>query len=497
MEVELKFRLTAEMQSALEAHLADMKLPKPATRRLVSRYYDFPDQSLRHAGLSLRVRKAGRRYEQTLKETGAGGAAAQRPEWTWPLTSGRPDPARLAGTPAAKIFAEKPDAGIEPIFVTDIRRTAYRLTFEGGTVAELAIDNGEVRAGGHSQSLRELEIELKAGQIEPLYRFAAALHAACPLDLASDSKADRGYRLFTGKPPAATKVEDIRLAGHVDVAHGMRRIVGSGLDQLTANLPLCSVGDPVPLHQARVAIRRIRSALTLFGPCLEPEATERFEDTLRRFGRILGAGRDHDVFAQDIKQSASKAGRDGAWLPLLIPTVETNRRKAYRQVQALIRSHEPTGFVLALAGWLEGDVWDVSGVASQRLADSVPDLLDRLRKKALKRGRHLEKRTLAELHALRKTLKKLRYSVEFCASLYPAKPVKRYRKCCKDVLDILGEINDTVGAEARLESLPTRDSALTPAIGLVERMALERRKAAVKKLHDAWKDFETEKPFWS
>jgi triphosphatase len=182
---------------------------------------------------------------------------------------------------------------------------------------------------------------------------------------------------------------------------------------------------------------------------------------------------------------------------LLIPIVETNRRNAYRQVQALIRSHEPTGFILALAGWLENDLWDVSDIASDRLADSVADLLDKLRKKALKRGRHLEKRTLTELHALRKTLKKLRYSVEFCASLYPSKQIKRYRKCCKNVLDILGEINDTVGAEARLEEFPTRDSALTPAIGLIGQLAVERRKAAVKKLDDAWNDFEKQKPFWS
>ncbi len=497
MEVELKFRLTAETQRAVLAYLADMKLPKPATRRLISHYYDFPDRSLRGAGFSLRIRKTGRRHEQTLKAAGTGGAAAQRSEWTWRLASGPPDIARLAWTPAAGIFAQKTDNGIEQIFVTDIKRTAYRLTLEGGTVAELAIDNGAVRANGHSESLRELEIELNAGPVGPLYRFAAALHEACPLNIAVGSKADRGYRLLTGKPPAAAKTDGVRLAAHVDVAHGLRRIVGSGLGQLAANLPLCSVGDPEPLHQARIAIRRIRSALALFKPCLEPGATERFEDTLRRFGRVLGAGRDHDVFAKDIRKTMSEAGRDGAWLPLLIPVAETNRRNSYRQVQALIRSHEPTGFILALAGWLESDLWEAPGIRSQRLADSVPKLLDRLRKKALKRGRHLETRPPPELHALRKTLKKLRYSVEFCASLYPAKDVKRYRKGCKDVLDVLGEINDTIGAEARLEGLPMRDSALTPAIGLVGRMAVERRKAAAKKLGDAWRDFASEKPFWS
>jgi triphosphatase len=306
MEVELKFRLTAETQRAALAYLADMELPKPVVRRLASHYYDFPDLSLAGAGLRLRVRKSGRHHEQTLKAPGAGSAAAQRSEWTWPLASSRPDIARLDGTPAAKIFAQKRDAEIELLFVTDIRRTAYRLNLEGGTVAELAIDHGEIRANGHSETMRELEIELKSGHVGPLYRFASALNEASPLDIAPDSKADRGYRLFTGKPPVASKTGDVTLAPHIDTAHGLRRIVGSGLGQLVAKLPFCSVGDPEPLHQARIAIRRIRSALALFEPCLEPEATARFEDTLRHFGRILGGGRDQDVFVKEIKSAFPK-----------------------------------------------------------------------------------------------------------------------------------------------------------------------------------------------
>ncbi len=109
----------------------------------------------------------------------------------------------------------------------------------------------------------------------------------------------RGYRLAAGEKPKAHKAEEIELPRDVPVVEGFRRIIGSGLGQFIANLPLCSTDDPEPLHQARIAIRRMRSALVLFEPYLEPEATARFEATLKQFGRILGEARDRDVFIKD------------------------------------------------------------------------------------------------------------------------------------------------------------------------------------------------------
>jgi triphosphatase len=504
METELKFALSPQRQRKVEKLLGKLSrtASAPTSRHEITRYYDFADLALFKAGFSLRVRHSDGANVQALKSlSGADGAALARFEREWTLARNRLDITRLAGTPVSRLMAAKRDAPIREIFATDITRVTYNLALDDGAIVELAIDNGHVRSGENAQAIHEIELELKAGPVAPLYRFASALHESCPLTISSDSKAMRGYRLMTGQKPEARKAEEIELPRDVPVVEGFRRIIGSGLGQFVANLPFCSNDDPEPLHQARIAIRRMRSALALFEPYLEPEATARFEATLKQFGRILGEARDRDVFIKDVVAEKAEDRQNGAWLDMVLSPIEHERRGAYRGVQALIRSTEPTGFVLALAGWVESDLWlrpdTGQHLTEEPLRTVVPDMLDRLAGKAQKRGRRLGERSLTELHALRKTLKKLRYCTEYCEALYKHKQVKHYQARAKDVLEVLGALNDTVGSEAMLESLNTKDAALTPGIGLLSRSSIAEREKAMKKLPKAWKAFQAETPFWS
>jgi inorganic triphosphatase YgiF len=500
METELKFALSPQRQRTVEALLAKLSrsMSEPVRRHEITRYFDFADLSLFKHGFALRVRQSDGGYVQTLKSLSGGGAALERFEREWMLARGRLDVTRLAGTPVSPLMAARREAPIREVFATDIMRVTYSLALDAAAVVELAIDNGHVRSGEKAQAIHEIEIELKAGDTAPLYRFAAALHESCPLMISSDSKAARGYRLAAGGRFEAHKPDDIEMPRDVSTVEGFRRIVGSGLSQFLANLPFCSADDPEPLHQSRIAIRRMRSALALFDPYLEPNAAGRFEATLKRFGQILGKARDRDVFLKDLAALKGEDGQDGAWLELLIPPVENQRREAYRGVQTLIRSAELTGFILTLAGWAESGLWlrASEDLANRPLRAIAPDMLDRLAGKAHKRGRHLKGRSLTELHALRKTLKKLRYCTEYCEALYKHKQVRRYQDSAKDLLDILGALNDTVGSEMLLDHLDTKDATLTPGISLLSRSAAAERDKAMKALPKAWKAFEAETPFW-
>jgi triphosphatase len=500
METELKFALSPQRQRTVEALVARLSrsMSGPTRRHEITRYFDFADLSLFKAGFSLRVRQSDDGYVQTLKALSGGGAALARFEREWLLARGRLDVTKLAGTPVSRLMAARREAPIREVFATDILRVTYSLALDDDAIVELAIDNGHVRSGEMAEAIHEIEIELKAGGTGPLYRFASALHESCPLTISSDSKAARGYRLAIGSGFKPRKADDIELPGDVLVAEGFRRILDSGLGQFVTNLPFCSADDPEPLHQSRIAIRRMRSALALFDSYLEPDAAGRFEAMLKRFGQILGTARDHDVFLKDVAARKREDRENAAWPDLVIPPIEGGRRDAYRGVQALIRSAEPTGFALALSGWAESSLWlrAFEDLANRPLADIAPDMLDRLAGKAHKRGSHIGDRSLDELHALRKTLKKLRYCTEYCAALYRYKRVERYQERAKDLLDVLGALNDTVGAEALLDRLDTRDAALTPGIGLLSRSAMAEREKAMKALPKAWKAFEAEPPFW-
>ncbi len=502
METELKFKLPAGAHERVRRLLDSLQkevVPGGESHE-VTTYFDTPELALLNAGFTLRVRRSGNSYTQTLKGATGSGVAVARFEKEWKLRSARPDIHRLAGTQAAAAIAA--DDRLEPVFTTDIRRATYRVVLEGAE-AELALDEGEIRSGSDSQPVHELEIELKTGRPASLYRFATSLHAEIGLEITVDSKAARGYRLRTGRRAEAREEEDIHLPPHATMEDGLSAVIGNGLDQLLGNLPaLGQPHDPEPVHQMRVAVRRLRTALALFEPFLESESTQRFEDGLRRFGRVLGAGRDWDVFVTQTLPCAQEEGLDAAWLGLLAVPAEEARREAYQGAQRLVESADFTGFILALAGWTEGALWQPPGselgkLPNTKLGDLAPELLGRLEKKVQKRGRTLETASAESLHALRKMLKKLRYACGYLAGLYPEDEVKKYRKHCKEVLDVLGAFNDAVTADLMVGTVADwGDTRLAPAVGILARWAAQRREEAVARLPKAWKRFCAQPPFW-
>ena len=68
----------------------------------------------------------------------------------------------------------------------------------------------------------------------------------------------------------------------------MRGIVVDALSHLLMNGAAALAGDAEGIHQTRVSIRRLRSALVVFEPLLEPHAASFFQDELKRVGRVIG-----------------------------------------------------------------------------------------------------------------------------------------------------------------------------------------------------------------
>lgn len=500
-EIELKLLFPPEERARLEQHplLQPSDAAPPEERHQLTTYYDTPDFALAGAGISLRVRRSGERRVQTVKSRGdTGGAAARRGEWEWPVENDRPDLGLLADT-GLDACADSALAGrLEPVFVSDVRRTQRLLRIEEDTLVEAALDEGSIKAGDAAEPVRELELELKGGSLGALYRLARDLHTDVPaVRISADPKAARGYRLRTGRAPEAEDAALPELDAGATAADGLRRIVAAGLGQLLANQAAAEVGEVEGVHQMRVALRRLRAALVLFKPCLAPHAGMRFTAGLRHLGRVLGEARDWDVFCLETLPALPGGGEDEEpWHDALRQAAEAARSAAHAWLREELAKPDLTGLVLDMAAWAEESASLPAEGAREPLSALAPALLDRVARQVAKRGKHLGRRSPEELHALRKSFKKLRYGVEYLAGLYPHRTVKAYLKRCRKLQKRLGEFNDAAVAADLAETLSLGRPDLRPAADAVARWSGKRCKKALGHLAAGWDEFRGAEPFW-
>ena len=172
------------------------------------------------------------------------------------------------------------------------------------------------------------------------------------------------------------------------------------------------------------------------------------------------------------------------------------------RVAAEIGQPALTGLVLGMVAWVEDGSAKPALLGDKRmrrrLAKLAPALLDRLAGKVAKRGKRIERRSDEELHALRKSLKRLRYGVDDLADLYGRKKVKAYLGGCKELQKLLGRMNDAVVAGTLANGLNAGDgSGLAPTAGALMQWSEKRRNKALHHLSGAWTTFQKTSPFWS
>ena len=299
-EIELKLALPQDAGATLVQTLARTPLLAGCQRRrqpLLNVYYDTPDHQLLRHGMVLRLRRVGSgtraTWLQTLK-TGDGGASAlsRRGEWESRLPGPALSAALLQTTPWHEI---DPDglvfAQLQPCFSTEFTRTRWTLPWPGGSVVEVALDLGRVVAGERQVTIREIELELKAGQASSLFDVAQQIAQVVAVIPSSTTKSERGYALAGAQQAAGPANPQAPLA-----LDGLGQAVLQGaFRQFTRHLlALRADDDPEQVHQARVAWRRFRSARRLFGSVLQQPFPD-IQAALLPLLDKLGAVRDLDV----------------------------------------------------------------------------------------------------------------------------------------------------------------------------------------------------------
>ncbi|OGA22242.1 MAG: hypothetical protein A3I02_04285 [Betaproteobacteria bacterium RIFCSPLOWO2_02_FULL_67_26] len=507
IETELKLLIPPQAVRKLASHPL-LKGRAAGTRsRLYSIYFDTPALDLWRQGVALRLRRDGRRWVQTVKGGGAvQGGLHQRVELEEEVAGPVPDFSRIGNHGLAEAFASAPlRARIEPAFVTDFNRVSRLLELDSGVAVEASMDRGEIRSGKRTEAVCELELELKSGAPEQLYDFALRLAEALPLSIENRSKAERGFALARGERARPVKARPADLRGDLSVNDAFKAVMWASLAHLLANeRGMLEGADLEYLHQMRVALRRLRSALGVFSPPLPEAAVAPLTGEMKWLAGSLGPARDWDVFmTETLPPIAAEFGTQGE-LGAFSARCEKLRRYANGRARRALRSPRYRRLTLSLAAWLVSERWRTELDADRRLAFGAPvadfaaAVLEKRYGQARKRGRKLAGLTTAELHRLRIAIKKYRYAADFFAGLYERKPARQALKRLARLQDILGAMNDAVTvANLMAQGFDGAAGRHVPeAKGILLGWSRGRAATLKRELKSAWKDFRAGEKFW-
>jgi len=264
-------------------------------------------------------------------------------------------------------------------------------------------------------------------------------------------------------------------------------IASAALEQIGANAAGAAAGrDPEYLHQLRVGVRRLRSALRAFRPLLRRRRAAEIERPWQGMMQTLGDARDWDVFVKTLSSG-----------PLLLEAAK-RRDASQRRARALLNSEafgRARGMTLAQ---IHRGLWRRGADPAQALASFARPALEKLHRGLRESAEGIDWRNAERRHRVRIRVKRIRYACDFFAPAFSARRLGAYLEGLRGMQDILGEMNDIEVQRVLLRRLVPRRSPL----GIVRTEAVLRAALAVREheligeLEPAWRAFETGRPFW-
>jgi inorganic triphosphatase YgiF len=502
-EIELKFLVPSSASTALTAEMAQGSAGGERTS-LAAMYLDTEDRRLARAGLAWRLRREGRRWIQTLKASGTN--PLERFEHEVIRPNATHDANEHAGTPVGerllRILRTAHDEGIEVgvRFQTEVRRTLRRVRTRGAVV-EVALDEGRLLSNESSLRIREIEFELVSGSATAMAALAERWRKRFDLIYEPRTKAERGDQLATGVGfPPVRRASRLDYPSDATAAVAFGAVLDECLSHITRNaIGLCE-GNPAlrveHVHQVRVGIRRLRSALRSFDRWTPAPADALVEDVRRLFTE-LGKSRDSDVLESGVAAELIKVGAPALKMPAPMggadPAETVRARETQRVFLAWIAwrtamAEQPMPAVAAApapselqekeAAQVENAVQDESWTDARTFHRNVERRLRRWHRRIVADWKSFDELDEAGLHALRKRIKRQRYAVEFFTPVLRRRGIERYLKPLGHIQDRMGELNDLFVARARYQPLVEADPAAWFALGWITARIAEVRAQA-------------------
>jgi CHAD domain-containing protein len=419
------------------------RVGRPRVDELHAVYFDTADLALTRAGLSLRRRTGGDDEGWHLKLPAGEGREELRASLR--RARHRP-PAELRRL----VVAWTLKAPLEPVATIQTRRTRRDLVSGDGTVlAELADDEvtGTPQGGAAPVGWREWELELVAAGGELL---DAADQLMVDAGISQDSVQRKIVRVLGERLPAEPPLPEVG----AELPAG--RVLQRRLIRQVRELKRCDSqirrGRDAGVHEARIACRRLRSALATYRPVVDREVTDPLREEIQWLGHALEDARDAEVVRERLRVLVDAEPDDAVVGPVrsrLDATFDARAKAGWALVEATLSSDRYFELLAALDRLAADPPWsERSGLPAAEVLPARVRKEWRRTKRRMAGVAQAEDQD-AELHQVRKDAKRLRYAAEAVHPVW-GKDAKRLAKAAKKLTSHLGERQDTVMSRPEL-----------------------------------------------
>lgn len=230
-------------------------------------------------------------------------------------------------------------------------------------------------------------------------------------------------------------------AAYPDCATAFQKIALGCVTSINAHHSSACAGDPEAVHQIRVAITRLRAAVSFFKPIAVDAEWLRLKREIAWLNGSLGAARDSDVVVEYALRK-----RYQAWAQRMIgDRLDRVRARDHRKLVRCLRSARFGRLMVAASNWIKQGSWLACGKAVEPLEAYCTHELDRWRARLIRKGRHLDALNASRLHRLRIRAKRFRYMLEALTEIVAVRKPGEFRHLRRPTIRLqrtLGDLRD-------------------------------------------------------
>ena len=431
-------------------YVREMSSQRATSGNVGSIYFDTPDQQLAARNVVIEVRKVEQRYVQSVCATGPklDGVRVRRLHWENPLPTPEPDPGAVGDANLRALATPSPGSLLKPVLHCRVHRSTRQLLTPKRRSVRFVLENVEFTSTDDFPIFTNIILDSRSADGAAPFDVALGIHAKVPLRVATISRESAALQALGGGL-TWRKAVPLDLPREANVEDTLVHILHHCLDHLTDNEQITRLSDhPEGVHQMRVAMRRLRSALRIFRDVMPLEQYLRVTDEIKWQTKNLGDTRDLDVFMDEIVGPVAAAMDGEPAFSALLKRLAVDRDNARTAAQKEIDNPRFTEFLLQTLGWIEGRKWrnrraaEPTALLGQPIIELSDKLLSKRFKKVRKQGRIFDTLSVDEKHQLRIDVKKLRYATDFFSSLYGYERVSGFIASLQKLQDGLGYMND-------------------------------------------------------